>query len=92
MVGVSTSAGSCQDPSSVTAIQAIPWIAIILLAQVRSKLEKILAYYKCFVIDVDATNTTHGCQDIGNSTKGTYERSCSDGYLLNADRRTCTGE
>ena len=48
--------------------------------------------YKCCIVDVDECTTGNGgCADICTNSAGGYSCSCSFGYELNADTKTCDG-
>ena len=45
-----------------------------------------------YVLDHDECNTTtHGCQHKCVNDHGSYACSCSNGYQLNSDKKTCSG-
>lgn len=49
----------------------------------------------CRILDFldhdECKTTTHGCQHKCVNNHGSYACSCSNGYQLNSDKKTCSG-
>ena len=46
----------------------------------------------CYILDInECANDSGGCSHICTNTEGSFECSCRDGYILDTDRRHCSG-
>ena len=52
-----------------------------------------LYHYRSHLADIDECDTNNvSCEHICNNTIGSFECSCPDGYLLDENRRNCSGK
>ena len=42
--------------------------------------------------DIDECDGVNDCQQLCQNTEGSYTCSCSEGFTLNSDNRTCNGK
>ena len=53
----------------------------------------LLFFFLCIFLDHNECNTAiHGCQQKCVNIHGTYSCACLNGYKLNSDNKTCSGQ